>query len=97
MKYYCRKCDYHTTDSSNWCKHKNSKKHILKCNKDNNKKMDGPQLPSTPPKNEEIKVTELNKIIQCSFCLITFKKTYGLSRHLKTCPMKELKHQVLEN
>ena len=94
MSYFCKYCNYDTSDKSNYTKHLNSKKHIGKLNeidkeinnnaiillKNNNEKIE--RLNKLNEDNIEIK--EKEKFI-CKNCNKEYSYNTGYYRHIKKC------------
>lgn len=80
MSYNCEICNYTTTDSGNFCKHKKTKRHMQNVTSQESPTYDAPNWSSwshsTVPES-----TEFSHL--CKICGRSFSKAYNLNRHQK--------------
>ena len=85
MKYECYQCSYKTNASGNYCRHQKSQKHIEKINQPPKSPICYHKVTPNNPKNDDKKETKQHI---CSNCHAEFVFRQGLSRHKKTCNIK---------
>ena len=82
--FFCKICNYKTKRKSNYEKHMNTKKHLD--NIKNNSKI------KTNCHEDGVKITNIDKIYECTVCDFKTDKKYAYERHKKT-----VKHRKLVN
>lgn len=103
MNFSCQKCNYSTTDKSNWKKHLKTTKHRKK------RKPREPRAPTLPDNNqqtqnhakikkmkkksssneEEMEQGEKQQVHVCEYCNCTFTRICSYISHLRKCPVYE--------
>lgn len=72
-RYICDQCNFITNDSGNYCRHKQTNKHIRKINNSDNNSL-----------NSEDTYDITKDIYICNYCYLSFTKKSNLVRHTKT-------------
>jgi len=86
MLFNCKLCNYSTNDRSNYNKHTNSKKHLIKTTKNNGYQNKNNKVPKNSINTQNSNsITQNNEYFICRFCNKNFTRKYNLERHYKSC------------
>jgi hypothetical protein len=86
MSYSCELCNYVTTDSGNFCKHKRTKKHLENEAREAKIASNKNMAPNWSSRSKNYRKTTVNNNetdFHCDMCGRTFAKLYNLNRHLE--------------
>lgn len=88
MLYKCTYCNYETDASSNYCRHKKTKKHEQKVNQQQHEALSKSNVNPNYPKDN------LKKKYQCNNCKIEFSHRQSLTKHKKKCNNNENNNNI---
>jgi hypothetical protein len=92
MSYFCKNCNYSTTDSGNFTRHKKTQKHILLYQNQTENVSEKRQSTSSLPLSIHLSTCQstLTTVFSCEICEFSTKHKSSYYRHQKVCQKEEV-------